>query len=132
MSGAGTREKMEETIKRTRTQSFIYFGMQICDAYIGRLFIYLSSYLAMDFTQNTIIIIQAIIEIAGDQLHAVYKKAYIEQLKELSQSYIPAFEKYLAKEVFKEPQNLPQFLSKDDSISIEEKTGVDMTKRQLK
>ena len=57
----------------------------------------------MDFTQNTIIIIQAIIDIAGDQLHAVYKKAYVEQLKELSQSYIPAFEKYLAKEVFKEP-----------------------------
>ena len=83
MSGAGTREKMEETIKRTRTQSFIYFGMMICDAYIGRLFIYLSNYLSMDFTQNTIIIIQAIIEIAGDQLHAVYKKAYVEQLKEL-------------------------------------------------
>ena len=83
MTGAGTREKMEDSIKRTRTQSFIFFGMMLCDAYIGRLFIYLSSYLAMDFTQNTIIIIQALIEIAGENLHVVYKKAYVDQLKEL-------------------------------------------------
>ena len=74
----GKREKIEDTIKRTRTQSFIFFSMHLCDAYIGRLFILLSTYLQLPFTQNSGIVIQALLEIGGDRLLEVYKKAHIE------------------------------------------------------
>ena len=127
----GKREKMEDTIKRTRTQSFIFFSMHLCEAYIGRLFVFLSTFLQLPFTQNSCIVILALLEIGSDRLLEVYKKTHIEQIKELQLVYLPEYEKYLEKDVFSEPQNMAQFLP-DTKEKIEEKTGVDQTRRWLK
>ena len=33
------REGMDKTLIRNKTHAYIYFGMQLSDAYIGRLFV---------------------------------------------------------------------------------------------
>ena len=39
IEGNGKRETMEKTLRRNKTHAYIYFGMHLCDAYIGRLFV---------------------------------------------------------------------------------------------
>ena len=77
MVSDGRREKMELTINRLKTHSYIFFSMHLSDAYIGRLFIMLSTYLNLKFTQNSAQVILNLLEIAGDRLHSVYKKAFL-------------------------------------------------------
>ena len=80
LDSSGKREGMDRTLIRNKTHAYIYFGMHLSDAYIGRLFVQLSTYLSLKFTQNTPQIILNLLEIAGERLLEVYKKAFKTQL----------------------------------------------------
>ena len=122
---------MEKTLRRNKTHAYIYFGMHLCDAYIGRLFVQLSTYLNLQFTQNSSQIILHLLEMAGEKLLQVYKGAFRAQLNILKQKWIPSYEQYMDGGMLNEPQNQPRYLSGEADVSMKEKSGIDLTKRQV-
>ena len=127
----GKRETMEKTLRINRTHAYIYFGMHLCDAYIGRLFVQLSTYLSLQFTQNTSQIVLHLLEIAGERLHEVYKGAFKAQLNILKNKWIPAYEQYMQNGMLNEPQNQAKYLSADPDMDMNERSGIDLTRRQV-
>ena len=122
---------MEKTLRRNKTHAYIYFGMHLCDAYIGRLFVQLSTYLSLQFTQNSSQIILHLLEMCGEKLLQVYKGAFKAQLNILKQKWIPSYEQYMDGGMLNEPQNQPRYLSDEADVAMKEKSGIDLTKRQV-
>ena len=77
----GKKESIEATIGRLQIHAVIFFSLQLSDAYIGRLFLTLSTLLALKHTQNQAGVILHLLEVAGSKLRATYGRAFTEQLR---------------------------------------------------
>ena len=64
-TAGGFREGIAATLKRLQIHALIFFALHLSDAYIGRLFSYLSTLLSMKYTQLTAPLISHLIDIAG-------------------------------------------------------------------
>ena len=67
----------------------------------------------------------------GERLLEVYKGAFKAQLNILKQKWIPAYEQYMDGDMLNEPQNNQRYLIDEAGASMKEKTGIDLTKRQV-
>jgi len=78
--GGGKREPVSATISRLTIHAVIFFSLHLSEAYIGRLFIYLSTIMALKHTQNQAQVILHLLEVGADKLMQTYQKAFAKQL----------------------------------------------------
>ena len=74
----GKKETIEETIGRLQIHAVVFFSLQLSDAYIGRLFLMLSTLLSLKHTQNQAGVILHLLDVASAKLLAEYGRAHAE------------------------------------------------------
>jgi hypothetical protein len=84
----------EKTQDNFRKNCIIMFSLMLKSAYIGKLFQYLVFLVRNEFHEFSCIALYTLIILAGDQLKAKYKKAYLEVIKYIQEIYLPKFKLY--------------------------------------
>lgn len=71
--------------------------MHFADSYIGRLFLLLECYLAMDYHQNIPHIVNFLLDVCGVKMKAVFGNQFKKLLGRYKTQYIPGCQQYISR-----------------------------------